>query len=218
MDISLYESTERILLAALLGAVIGFEREWSGKSAGFRTMMLVSVGSALFTIVSFQLAMLDNKHESDVTRIASNIVTGIGFLGAGLIFRGNKNVHNLTTAAAVWTAAAIGMAAGIGSYWESVVTTALVILILVALQWLEEKFERAYYTRKYKISYHHIESEHILHFEDFFDTKKFKLLTEEMEKDKDIVIATWNVRAKRRAHDELVERLLCDKRVQKMEH
>src|SRR4051812_16320150 len=105
------EDLLRLLLGAVLGGIIGMERQWSGKSAGFRTVMLVSLGSTLFTLMSYRIPGLPTRD-----RIASTIVTGIGFIGAGLIFKSDQNIHGLTTAATVWAAAAVGMATGYGSY------------------------------------------------------------------------------------------------------
>ncbi len=125
----------RLVVAAALGGAIGFERELREREAGLRTHMLVSVGSALFTIVSAYgfTSFLESGASvvrADPTRIAAQIVTGIGFLGAGAIIRMGLSVRGLTTAASLWVVAAIGMAAGAG-YWEAaLITTGLVLLFL----------------------------------------------------------------------------------------
>src|SRR3954449_10234060 len=107
----------RLLIAALLGGAIGFERELRERQAGLRTHLVVSVGSALFTLVS-AYGFSDWGARVDPTRIAAQIVTGIGFLGAGAIIRQGLSVRGLTTAATLWLVAAIGMAAGAG-YWDA---------------------------------------------------------------------------------------------------
>lgn len=126
----------RLLVAGLLGAIIGLERELTGKEAGLRTMILICVGAALFTEMS---QVLGAAQSGDPTRIASNIVTGIGFLGAGTILHQGATVKGLTTAATIWVAAAVGMAAGAGDYVRAAGTTVLVLLILVPLRWWEER-------------------------------------------------------------------------------
>jgi putative Mg2+ transporter-C (MgtC) family protein len=132
--------TLRLLLAAGLGAAIGIERELRQKPAGLRTNILIALGAALFTIVSIQLASLYNGGSPD--RVAAQIVTGIGFLGAGAIMRSGRNVHGMTTAATIWVNAAIGMAAGAGSYGMATVATTITLAVLALLPPVEAFFER----------------------------------------------------------------------------
>jgi putative Mg2+ transporter-C (MgtC) family protein len=133
------ESLLRLALAAALGGLIGVEREIREREAGLRTHMLVALGSALFTIVSaYGFHAFLNSGQSvvraDPTRIAAQIVTGIGFLGAGAIIRQGLSVRGLTTAATLWVVAAIGLAAGAGYYSAAVITTALVLISLWPLR------------------------------------------------------------------------------------
>jgi putative Mg2+ transporter-C (MgtC) family protein len=138
-DLSSAEILLRVGLAAALGGAIGFERELREREAGLRTHMLVSVGAALFTLVS-AYAWADWRFSTeeglvfDPTRIAAQIVTGIGFLGAGAIIRQGLSVRGLTTAATLWVVAAIGMAAGAGYYTAAVITTVLVLFSLWPLR------------------------------------------------------------------------------------
>jgi putative Mg2+ transporter-C (MgtC) family protein len=123
------ETILRFLLAAALGAGIGYQRERAGKAAGLRTHILVSSGAALFTLVSiygFSGAVVD------ISRVAAGVVVGIGFIGAGVILRGQreKEVAGLTTAATIWITAAVGLAAGAGMYLISVVATAVTVGVL----------------------------------------------------------------------------------------
>src|SRR5206468_10009043 len=129
----------RLAVAGGLGAVVGFERELRDREAGIRTHLLVSLGSALFTIVSafgFHEFLTNGGSvvRADPTRIAAQIVTGIGFLGAGAIIREGLSVRGLTTAATLWVVAAIGMASGAGYYGPAVATTVLTILALWPLR------------------------------------------------------------------------------------
>lgn len=132
-----WEGLLRIGLAALLGGVVGLERETLNKSAGVRTHMLVTMGAAMFMVVALLLmreySVADTPHFVDPSRIGSTIVTGIGFLGAGIIFRGQDRVKGLTTAAGLWTCAAIGMAAGSGYYITAVGGTVLTLVVLALL-------------------------------------------------------------------------------------
>jgi putative Mg2+ transporter-C (MgtC) family protein len=151
-DLPVWELLLRLGLAALLGGIIGVEREMREREAGLRTHMLVALGSALFTIVSaYGFRELLNAGgpvvRTDPTRIAAQIVTGIGFLGAGAIIRQGFSVRGLTTAATLWMTAAIGMAAGAGSYTAAAVTTAVGLfslwpLRLIAFRVLERFHER----------------------------------------------------------------------------
>ena len=133
----------RLAVAALLGAAIGLERELDEKAAGLRTHMLVSVGSALFTLVSaygFGSFLAHGKVVSfDPSRIAAQIVTGVGFLGAGVIFRQGFTVRGLTTAASLWLVAAVGMAAGVGFWKGAVLATAIALVSLRPLERVKER-------------------------------------------------------------------------------
>ncbi|MEU7869045.1 MgtC/SapB family protein [Dactylosporangium sp. NPDC049140] len=112
-----------LLLALLLGALVGLEREFGAQPAGLRTHMLVAVGAALFTAAGYEVG-------SDRTRVAAQVVTGIGFLGAGAILKEGVNVSGLTTAASLWVTAAIGVAAGLKLYWAAVAVTAVALAAL----------------------------------------------------------------------------------------
>lgn len=126
----------RLLLAAVLGAAIGIEREARDQPAGMRTHMLVSVGSAAFTVLSIYGFQAPG---SDPSRVAAQIVSGIGFLGAGAILKYGVNVRGLTTAASLWAVAAVGMAAGSGSWGVALGTTAIVIFSLGPLRFVERR-------------------------------------------------------------------------------
>jgi putative Mg2+ transporter-C (MgtC) family protein len=120
----------RIAIAFLLGAVVGIERERWAKAAGLRTHMLVAGGAAIFTVASAYL-FTDSSGQSDPGRVAAQIVTGIGFLGAGAIIRSSGSVSGLTTAATIWVSAGLGMLAGLGAYGLAVVSVACTMIALV---------------------------------------------------------------------------------------
>jgi len=134
MTLPLDEALVRLAVAAFLSGVIGFEREVAQKAAGIRTHMLVGLGAALFSLLS-----VEAFPGSDPARVAAQVVTGIGFLGAGAIFRHGFTVRGLTTAAGLWSVAAVGMAAGIGEWQVALLTTGLAVVVLYVVgvtQWL----------------------------------------------------------------------------------
>lgn len=130
----------RLLLAALLGGVLGYEREYKGKAAGLRTHMLVALGAALFVLVPLEGGM----PLEDLSRVMQGIVTGIGFLGAGTILKGSsqRDVKGLTTAAGIWLTAAIGVATGMGHEATAVLTTCFAMMIFLLMPRLERRAAR----------------------------------------------------------------------------
>ncbi len=134
-----WETALRLILALLLGGVVGWQRETAVKPAGFRTHILVCVGASLFTLISRDGFFGTG---ADPARVASNIVVGIGFLGAGTIWRTGASVQGLTTAASLWTVAAIGTATGIGYYVGALVTTVIVVSVLSFLKVIEAQIRR----------------------------------------------------------------------------
>jgi putative Mg2+ transporter-C (MgtC) family protein len=136
----------RLLLAAALGAILGAEREMRQRAAGFRTNTLIALGSAAFTLISIQLAANDG---GDPTRIPSQVVTGIGFLGGGAILRGGAgDIRGLTTAATVWVNAAIGMAAGAGFYALAITSTLVTLFVLTVFLRVEDYMNRRLQTNE----------------------------------------------------------------------
>lgn len=133
------EFTLRIGIALAAGVMIGFERQWHHKSAGLRTNTLVAIGSALYVLLSIYMT----QEKGDVTRIIGQVVTGIGFLGVGIIFREGVNVHGLTTAATVWCSSAIGCLSGAGFFIETVIATVAIVFINLILmpidKWLNSR-------------------------------------------------------------------------------
>jgi putative Mg2+ transporter-C (MgtC) family protein len=130
----------RLVAASVLGALIGIEREASDQPAGLRTHIAVALGAGLFGVIStlgfveFDEPRADSTLQADVTRVASNVVVGIGFLGAGVIFRQGSTIRNLTTAASLWTVAAIGLACGVGDVTTAAIATGILLLGLVVLR------------------------------------------------------------------------------------
>ena len=143
------EDLIKILIAILIGGIIGLERELHSKAAGLRTISLITVGAAMFTILSFKFG-----NNSSTTQVASTVVNGVGFLGAGAILFSEGRVKGLTTATSVWVAAALGMAIGLGQYVLGIAATLVVIIILDLYtrlaRWLDVKGREL---RSYEISF-----------------------------------------------------------------
>lgn len=150
------EITIRLVVASLLGAVIGIERERKDWAAGMRTHMMVCVGSALAMIVSaygFSDILLADSVNLDPSRIAAQVISGIGFIGAGtILFLKQGIIRGLTTASGLWTVAAIGLAVGAGMYYAGGITTSLAVTILWVLQPLEKRLSRKFHQRNIRIA------------------------------------------------------------------
>ena len=146
MNITIYlEEAAQVSVAFIIGAIIGIEREFRSKPAGFRTMIFICVGSCLYTILSKE----DNTVSPD--RIASNIVTGVGFIGAGVIFKEGITVNGLTTAALIWITAALGMAIGYHNYPLAIVVSSMVVVALFVLEPVQRFINRLHKVKDYKI-------------------------------------------------------------------
>jgi putative Mg2+ transporter-C (MgtC) family protein len=138
----------KLLLSFLIGTLIGFEREYHSKAAGLRTMIMICLGSTIFTEISVSVG------GASPDRIASNIITGVGFLGAGVIFKDGLTISGITTATTIWISSALGMAVGAGEYFIAVTASIIVLVVLVLLQQITLKIERFHQARTYRISYH----------------------------------------------------------------
>ena len=138
---------ERLLVSILCGAIIGLEREWARKVAGLRTMILICMGSALYMSVS-ELAAMRRPEPFDITRIAAQVVTGVGFIGAGTIIVARGQIHGITTAATIWVVAAIGLIIGAGYPYFGLLVTGIVLGILILIGFLEKRFVEAWFGDK----------------------------------------------------------------------
>lgn len=201
----------RLVLAIIIGGIIGAEREYQNKSAGFRTMMLICMGSALFTIVSMELAGTNTPD-----RIASNIVTGIGFVGAGVIFKGDTGINGVTTAATIWVVAALGMSIGGGFEWIAIAGCLLLLPILYAFTFVEKWLDRINQLHVYKIVCTY-EPEVIDQYERLFKNYRLKPGDGLYRKDGDAFFATWNVHGPEKNHQKFIREVLHDPSVKSFE-
>lgn len=143
VEIGAIELVFRLFVAMALGAIIGYEREARGHSAGLRTHIMVTLGSAAFSIVAMKLYEMhptaNNNLGIDPSRVIQGIIGGIGFLGAGAIIHGRGQIEGLTTAAGIWVASGVGIAAGVGLYWLAIVTSALALVTLAGMRILKDQ-------------------------------------------------------------------------------
>lgn len=137
-----WSTAGRVTLAAILGGVIGIEREWRGRPAGFRTNILIAIGACLFTVLSIEGFPLNGSSAQDTARVAAQIVSGVGFLGAGALLQTRNKTKGMTTAATIWLVAAIGMAVGTGAYFLAIFTTLLTAAVLQLLRPVSKMVEQ----------------------------------------------------------------------------
>ena len=152
------ETTIQLVISFFIGAIIGAEREYRTKTAGLRTMIMIALGSTIFTEVSIIIG------QGSPDRIASNIVTGIGFLGAGVIFKDGLSISGITTATTIWITAALGMAVGAGQYYIACGGTIVVLVVLSVFEVFVNMINRSHQERGYKITYpHYSEFDRVMH-------------------------------------------------------
>ncbi len=199
----------KLLLSILAGGLIGFEREYRGKTAGLRTIIFISLGATVFTILSLEIGQ---NGDGDPARIASSIVSGVGFLGAGAILRGKGQVTGLTTAATIWLAAAVGMGIGSADYAVSGGAVALAMVILWIVPLFENRMERERDVRRYEISVKQTDVARRT-IEEIFQDAGLDTRIREHAKEGDG--ASWVLEAQghQEIHRDLLHRLIADERV-----
>lgn len=179
-----------MLMAILCGGIIGFEREYKNKSAGFRTIILITLGSTIFTIVS--------RHGADTDdRISANIITGIGFIGAGVIFKDQFSVFGLTTAAVIWTSAAIGMTTGIGYHALAFVFTIITLIILLLANKIEELIGKLQRQKMLTVTFRNADFDQIKRLEDKLEAIDLRLEQFQVSKDNDTLTVMWQISARK---------------------
>lgn len=187
-------------MSVLCGGIIGFEREYKSKSAGFRTIVLISLGSTIFTIVSGYGAGSDD-------RISANIITGIGFIGAGVIFKDQLSISGLTTAAVIWTSAAIGMTTGIGYHALAFLFTIITLVILLMVTKVERLIGALQKQKVVSVTFNHSDLNRISALERSFLQADLSVERLEMSKDDGNLSVLWQVTATKKSFSELNEKL-----------
>ena len=204
----------KLVLSILVGGLLGAEREYRSKSAGFRTLTLICLGATLFTIFSQIIGGAGNPD-----RIASNIVTGIGFVGAGVVFKGDNTskVNGITTAAMIWVTAALGMAIGAGYWLAALVATGMIFVVLFVFSLLEDRIDRLNQLRKYRIVCP-FENEMLVRFEILFKTHHLRFKrTRQGKTAENMVTGEWLVQGTEQNHRHVIHELMRDPSVRALE-
>ena len=197
----------KLALSVILGGAVGIERELRSKSAGFRTLILICLGSTLFTIFSQFIGLQGNPD-----RIASNIVTGIGFLGAGVIFKSNTRVNGITTAASIWLSAALGMGIGCGYYVASLSGCILVLTILFVFSFMDRFLDRLNQVRDYKITFPYEENQQHK-YENLITEYGLSIEERSQSKTGNIITGAWVVKGNEKKHLAFISHILKDNAV-----
>jgi putative Mg2+ transporter-C (MgtC) family protein len=202
----------RIGAAVVAGSLIGLERELRDKSAGFRTMVFICTGSALFTILSHNLAK-----DGETSRMAATIVTGVGFLGAGAILRDGVRVSGLNTAATIWLTAAIGMTMGSGQFVFGAMVTGATMLILWVFPSIEHAVDRLIDENTYELVFS-ADLENLKRMDALFASSGMVVLYVKHHKRGRKLHGKWTVRGSRTAHERLVAFLLADDSIEDLSY
>lgn len=212
MDLSIYfEEAAQVSFAFVIGAIIGLEREFRSKPAGFRTMILISVGSCLYTILSKE------SNNTSPDRIASNIVTGIGFIGAGVIFKEGITVNGLTTAALIWITAALGMAIGYHNYPLAIVVSIMVVITLFVLEPVQRFINRLHKVKDYRIKTVALGKNFKDEFEAFFSSNDMTYRCMKTNKEENDAIYLYRISSPDRNYDAVNNFLLNHMEVKSFE-
>ena len=212
MNITIYfEEAAQVSIAFVIGAVLGLEREFRSKPAGFRTMILICVGSCLYTILSKEAG------GGSPDRIASNIVTGIGFIGAGVIFKEGITVNGLTTAALIWTTAALGMAIGYHNYPLAIVVSVIVVIALFVLEPVQRFINRFHKVKDYKIRTVELGENFRNELEAYFKTHELTFRCMKFVKDNNDAVYLYRISSPDRNYDLVNQFLLTHKQVKSFE-
>lgn len=190
-DLIWNENFQTILVSLICGSVVGMEREYRNKSAGFRTVILICLGATIFTMGS----RLGNLSDD---RIAANIVTGIGFLGAGVIYQGKFSVQGLTTAAVIWTMAAVGMLVGFGQFMLGIALAILMVVVLSLFQKMETFLSNVYFSRTINITFVDNKASRLHEFETFLKDSGIRALRKGIEKNGEKLTAVYEISSQKR--------------------
>lgn len=202
----------KLILAVIIGGAIGAEREYHTKSAGFRTLTLICVGATLFTIFSQILGDPGNRD-----RVASNIATGIGFVGAGVIFKGDFGVNGITTAAMIWVTASLGMGIGAGYELVSGIACAMILIMLFIFSKLEGWIDKINQTRNYKIVCEY-NNETLQKYEQCFRNYNLKFKRSREMKSGDIITGEWLARGTEKNHLQFINEIINNPSVKQFEY
>ncbi|WP_254085814.1 MgtC/SapB family protein [Dawidia cretensis] len=205
------EMALRLFLSFVVGAAIGMEREYRSKAAGLRTMIVICLGSTIFTEISISIGT------GSPDRIASNIVTGVGFLGAGVIFKDGLSINGITTATTIWIAAALGMAVGAGEYGIAIAGSLIALVVLTLFEKVKLFISRRHQSRSYRIAYYDdVSFRPALH--DMLKQLQLGYELERESKDETIVVITYGINGREEKLNALNDHLRQDNRVKSYDY
>jgi putative Mg2+ transporter-C (MgtC) family protein len=205
------EMALRLFLSFLVGAAIGMEREYRSKAAGLRTMIVICLGSTIFTEISIRIGT------GSPDRIASNIVTGVGFLGAGVIFKDGLSINGITTATTIWIAAALGMAVGAGEYGIAIAGSLIALVVLTLFEKVKLFISRHHQSRSYRIAYHD-DGDFRLALHNGLKQLQLDYEQERESKDETILIITYDISGREEKLNALNDLLRQDSRVKSYDY
>lgn len=197
-----------ILFSVLVGGIIGIEREYQLKSAGLRTMILVTVGSCIFTMLSLNLGQSGSPD-----RIAANIITGIGFVGAGVIFKDESRISGLTTAVTIWICAALGMTIGAGYYREATIGSLVVFLLLILFKYIQSIIDKVSTRYTYQITIRY-EDGILEKYEKIFKESRLKPIRGKQIRTGDKYTIVWRVQGAAKNHEICTKIMMNDSRIE----
>ncbi|WP_461452576.1 MgtC/SapB family protein [Mucilaginibacter sp.] len=188
----------KIGIAILCGGILGLERQYKNKTAGFRTIILICLGSAIFTLIAQRAGLGVNI----------NVITGVGFIGAGVIFKDDIAVTGLTTAAVIWISAAIGMAVGAGDYLLGIVSSVVTIVVLTTFHLLENYLDKIHHDRVYSVVFDDKDYDHLISLEDRAKAHNLKVRIVRVNKQNDLLHAAVMVTGHKKHINKLSQELL----------
>jgi len=206
------QDLNKLIISAVIGACIGLEREYKNKNAGFKTMVMICIGSTLFTIFSYKLGSPES-HD----RIAANIITGIGFIGAGAIFKDKDNmISGLTTATLIWIIAALGVGVGSGEFLFSILSAILVLSFLFAIPYVEKLIHKTHEVRNFKIWFNDVSDFDKI--EQKTHSQKLNLYNVKHTKQNGMLVYSFSIGGNQHTLDAFTQLLLKDDEIKNFEY
>ena len=206
------QDLNKLIISAVIGACIGLEREYKNKNAGFKTMVMICIGSTLFTIFSYKLGSPES-HD----RIAANIITGIGFIGAGAIFKDKDNmISGLTTATLIWIIAALGVGVGSGEFLFSILSAILVLSFLFAIPYVEKLIHKTHEVRNFKIWFNDVSDFDKI--EQKTHSQKLNLYNVKHTKQNGMLVYSFSIGGNQHTIDAFTQLLLKDDEIKNFEY
>lgn len=205
------EDIIKILVSILLGGILGIEREIRNRSAGLRTLILICVGSTLLTIISINFS-----RGYDPLRLAANIITGIGFLGAGAIFREAKQLQGLTTASSIWVISAVGICVGVGYYHLAILVTILSVVILTGFNYVEHYIENVSFMKNYEINLSLESNKNISLLVEKYTNLKGVVKLSNVDYDNNNLKINLLVKGSKSVHSEFIKQITQDEKIVKI--